>query len=189
MRKMRNISLLAVILVLGVACGEKEPDPVKPVSLSAPAGVKLNRQTDHSLIFQWDAVENAEVYSWKLLQGSAEVQTGQTRNTNAIIDALVKAKPAAAKGIYLRRIAVSSTMGAGVRVEPGSLKGILDDRTIAPMQFYSENYEAQTQPDGSVVLMGRGVPLGEDASAPEGSDVKAVLDGYIAVGKVKSAVM
>ena len=34
---------------------------------------------------------------------------------------LVKAKPAAAKGIYLRRIAVSSTMGAGVRVEPGSL--------------------------------------------------------------------
>ena len=74
-------------------------------------------------------------------------------------------------------------------VEPGSLKGILYDRTIAPMQFYSENYEAQTQPDGSVVLMGRGVPLGEDASAPEGSDVKAVLDGYIAVGKVKSAVM
>lgn len=74
-------------------------------------------------------------------------------------------------------------------VEPGSLKGILYNRTIAPMQFYSENYEAQTQPDGSVVLMGRGVPLGEDASAPEGSDVKAVLDGYIAVGKVKSAVM
>lgn len=74
-------------------------------------------------------------------------------------------------------------------VEPGSLKGILYDRTIAPMQFYSENYEAQTQPDGSVVLMGRGVPLGENASTPEDSDVKAVLDGYIAVGKVKSAVM
>ena len=43
------------------------------------------------------------------------------QNLSAFIDALVKAKPAAAKGIYLRRIAVSSTMGAGVRVEPGSL--------------------------------------------------------------------
>ncbi len=43
------------------------------------------------------------------------------QNLSALIEALVKAKPAAAKGIYLRRIAVSSTMGAGVRIEPGSL--------------------------------------------------------------------
>ncbi len=39
------------------------------------------------------------------------------QNLNALVDALVKARPAAAKGIYLRRIALSSTMGAGVRVE------------------------------------------------------------------------
>ncbi|THF63916.1 50S ribosomal protein L1 [Pseudothauera nasutitermitis] len=43
------------------------------------------------------------------------------QNFNALIDALVKAKPAAAKGVYLRKIALSSTMGAGVRVEPGSI--------------------------------------------------------------------
>lgn len=43
------------------------------------------------------------------------------QNMNALVDALVKAKPAAAKGVYLRRVAVSSTMGAGVRVEPGSI--------------------------------------------------------------------
>lgn len=43
------------------------------------------------------------------------------QNLSAFIDALVKAKPAAAKGVYLRRIAVSSTMGAGVRVEPSSV--------------------------------------------------------------------
>lgn len=39
------------------------------------------------------------------------------QNLNAFVEALVKARPAAAKGVYLRRIAVSSTMGAGVRVE------------------------------------------------------------------------
>lgn len=43
------------------------------------------------------------------------------QNLSAFVDALVKAKPAAAKGVYLRRIAVSSTMGAGVRVDPGSV--------------------------------------------------------------------
>jgi large subunit ribosomal protein L1 len=39
----------------------------------------------------------------------------------ALIDALNKAKPASSKGIYLRKIAVSSTMGIGVRIDPASL--------------------------------------------------------------------
>jgi large subunit ribosomal protein L1 len=39
------------------------------------------------------------------------------QNLRAFIDALVKARPAAAKGIYLRRVALSSTMGIGVRVD------------------------------------------------------------------------
>ena len=41
-------------------------------------------------------------------------------NFNALLDALVKAKPAAAKGQYVRKIAVSSTMGLGVRVDTAS---------------------------------------------------------------------
>ncbi|NMG43927.1 50S ribosomal protein L1 [Aromatoleum toluvorans] len=43
------------------------------------------------------------------------------QNLGALIEALQKAKPAASKGVYLRRVAVSSTMGAGVRVEPSSI--------------------------------------------------------------------
>ena len=39
------------------------------------------------------------------------------QNLRAFIDALVKARPAAAKGVYLRRVALSSTMGVGVRVD------------------------------------------------------------------------
>jgi len=42
-------------------------------------------------------------------------------NMTALIDALNKAKPASSKGIYLRKIAVSSTMGIGVRVDPTTL--------------------------------------------------------------------
>jgi large subunit ribosomal protein L1 len=38
-------------------------------------------------------------------------------NLAALVDALTKAKPATSKGVYLRKIAVSSTMGVGVRVD------------------------------------------------------------------------
>jgi len=38
-------------------------------------------------------------------------------NLVALIEALNKAKPATSKGVYLRKVAVSSTMGVGVRVD------------------------------------------------------------------------
>jgi large subunit ribosomal protein L1 len=44
-------------------------------------------------------------------------------NLAAVVDALNKAKPASSKGIYLRKLAVSSTMGVGVRVDTQSLLG------------------------------------------------------------------
>jgi len=43
------------------------------------------------------------------------------QNLSALIDALTKAKPAASKGQYLKKISLSSTMGAGVRVDQASL--------------------------------------------------------------------
>ncbi|KPF80036.1 50S ribosomal protein L1 [Brevundimonas sp. AAP58] len=42
-------------------------------------------------------------------------------NVKAIVDALVKAKPSGAKGTYVKRISLSSTMGPGVKVDPASL--------------------------------------------------------------------
>lgn len=42
-------------------------------------------------------------------------------NLAALVDALNKAKPATSKGVYLRKMAVSSTMGVGIRVDTGSL--------------------------------------------------------------------
>jgi large subunit ribosomal protein L1 len=43
-------------------------------------------------------------------------------NANAVMSSLVRAKPSAAKGNYLLSVAVSTTMGPGVRVDPQSPK-------------------------------------------------------------------
>jgi large subunit ribosomal protein L1 len=45
------------------------------------------------------------------------------QNVKALADAVSKAKPTGAKGTYIQRVAVSSTMGPGVKVEPGTLLG------------------------------------------------------------------
>ncbi len=47
--------------------------------------------------------------------------TDLRENFNTLLDAVVKAKPAATKGQYLKKIALSSTMGPGVRVDVGSV--------------------------------------------------------------------
>jgi large subunit ribosomal protein L1 len=54
--------------------------------------------------------------------GRASFEVDRLRsNLSALIEALHKAKPASVKGIYLRKLAVSSTMGVGVRVDLSSL--------------------------------------------------------------------
>ena len=45
-------------------------------------------------------------------------------NLNALISALIRAKPASAKGQYIRRVALSSTMGPGVKVDRTTIDAI-----------------------------------------------------------------
>jgi large subunit ribosomal protein L1 len=56
--------------------------------------------------------------------GVGKASFGDTQlveNIKAFADAVQKARPTGAKGTYLRRIAVSSTMGPGVKVDPATL--------------------------------------------------------------------
>ncbi|MDL2058769.1 50S ribosomal protein L1 [Mesosutterella sp. AGMB02718] len=54
--------------------------------------------------------------------GRASFDTARLQtNLKALIDALNKARPAAAKGVYMKKVAVSSTMGIGVRVDMSTL--------------------------------------------------------------------
>jgi large subunit ribosomal protein L1 len=48
-------------------------------------------------------------------------------NFRAVLDELNRAKPASAKGRYLRRITVASTMGPGIKVDPGRLRPGVDE--------------------------------------------------------------
>ena len=54
--------------------------------------------------------------------GRASFEAGRLhRNLAALLDALNKAKPAASKGVFVRKVSLSSTMGIGVRIDQSSL--------------------------------------------------------------------
>ena len=74
-------------------------------------------------------------------------------------------------------------------VASGEPKGILRDRKIAPIPFYSENYVQTKHEDGSVSLKAMGDPMAEGDPVPAGTDAEAVLNGYISIGKVRSVVL
>lgn len=48
-------------------------------------------------------------------------------NFRALVDAVVRAKPSGAKGQYLRKVALSTTMGPGVRLDPQSVMAAVAD--------------------------------------------------------------
>jgi large subunit ribosomal protein L1 len=52
-------------------------------------------------------------------------------NYAAVIDEIIKAKPAAAKGRYIRTITVTSTMGPGIKIDPSRTRDILEEAPAA----------------------------------------------------------
>ena len=54
-------------------------------------------------------------------------------NYAAVLDEMVRAKPAAAKGRYLRTITLATTMGPGVRVDPTRTRNVVEDAPAASL--------------------------------------------------------
>jgi large subunit ribosomal protein L1 len=48
-------------------------------------------------------------------------------NYAALLDELIRAKPASAKGRYLRTIVLSTTMGPGIKVDPGRVRDVVEE--------------------------------------------------------------
>jgi large subunit ribosomal protein L1 len=55
-------------------------------------------------------------------------------NYAALLDEIVRAKPAAAKGRYIRQITLASTMGPGIHVDPQRTRGIVEELEEAPQE-------------------------------------------------------
>ncbi len=66
-------------------------------------------------------VERAGIVHAKVGQRSFEPEQ-LADNVRALVGALMRAKPAAAKGTYLRSVTLSSTMGPGIKVDPASIQ-------------------------------------------------------------------
>src|SRR6476659_10008904 len=55
-------------------------------------------------------------------------------NYAAVLDEIVRAKPSAAKGRYIRQITLTSTMGPGIHVDPARIRGILEELDEQPQE-------------------------------------------------------
>src|SRR5215471_2989030 len=55
-------------------------------------------------------------------------------NYAAVLDEIVRAKPAAAKGRYIRQITLTSTMGPGIHVDPARTRGIVEELDEQPQE-------------------------------------------------------
>ncbi|HET7648208.1 MAG TPA: 50S ribosomal protein L1 [Gaiellaceae bacterium] len=55
-------------------------------------------------------------------------------NYAAVVDEIVRAKPSAAKGRYIRQITLTSTMGPGIRVDPARTRGIVEELDTEPQE-------------------------------------------------------
>ena len=58
-------------------------------------------------------------------------------NYATLIDEIMRAKPAAAKGRYIRSVTLTSTMGPGVRVDPARTRGIVEDLEVTEPEAVS----------------------------------------------------
>src|SRR5512144_1751259 len=66
--------------------------------------------------------DKAGVVHCTIGKASFEVQK-LNENLHALVDALNKSKPSTSKGVYLRKVSLSSTMGPGIRVDLASIAG------------------------------------------------------------------
>jgi large subunit ribosomal protein L1 len=57
-----------------------------------------------------------------------------TENYAALLDEIMRAKPAAAKGRYVRSVTLTSTMGPGIRIDPGKTRGVVEELEEQPAE-------------------------------------------------------
>ena len=82
--------------------------------MNVPQVTELRRQL-RSAKAGYKVVKNT--IAKRALKGTSFAADSLVANAHALVESIVKAKPAAAKGKYLKSVTLSSTMGPGVRID------------------------------------------------------------------------
>lgn len=85
--KKLSAAILSVLMLALAGCGE-EPAVPEETAPSVPTGVMVHDSTETSLRFQWDAMEGAEKYDWKLSLAGTELQSGTVSVRNVTVSGL-----------------------------------------------------------------------------------------------------
>lgn len=124
---MRTLRILFLVALTAIACG-KQPE-VQPADLGVPQNVKLHTATETSLTFQWDLVDGATGYAWRLTRDGTVHREGTATKRNVTISGLEKATSykysvcATAEGTrteYSAEIEASTTGSPDLPPEPGT---------------------------------------------------------------------
>ena len=110
--------MMALVGRLGKVLGPRGlmPNPrVGTVTMDVAGAVKASK--GGAVEFR---VEKAGIVQGSVGKASFD-EAKLVENIKAFVDAVTRAKPAGAKGTYLQRVAISSTMGPGVKVDPATL--------------------------------------------------------------------
>jgi large subunit ribosomal protein L1 len=107
--------LMGQVGTLGRVLGPRGlmPNP-KTGTVTTEVGRTVGEFKSGRVEYRTDKVGNVHLRVGKVSFDHADL----VRNVHAVVDELVRAKPAAAKGKYLRSVTVSSTMGPGISVDP-----------------------------------------------------------------------
>ncbi len=107
--------MMSVVGKLGKVLGPKGlmPNP-KAGTVTNEIGKAVEEAKAGKVEFRVDRSGNIHVPIGKQSFNTESLQ----ENFDALLDAVVKAKPAAAKGQYVRSVAVSTTMGPGIKINP-----------------------------------------------------------------------
>ncbi|MBP5506213.1 MAG: fibronectin type III domain-containing protein [Bacteroidales bacterium] len=82
----RFVIIMLALLGLNAKCN-KPADPQEE-KLAAPEGVTLHSATKTSLTFQWNPVNGATAYEWKISEGAKQINTGTVARRNVVVEEL-----------------------------------------------------------------------------------------------------
>ena len=83
-----KLMILVALFAMSLGCS-CDPAPIEPEAPATPSGIVLKNATETTLALQWNVVDGATGYDWKLFEGISEVRSGSTSSRSVIIEELI----------------------------------------------------------------------------------------------------